>query len=94
MKHTTTIIPVSASSPGTIPGFQIDCTCGLSWKVSLPEMAQQEAAEHLDWHARMSAAASAMGKAKAGRPASAATIAHLAKARAAKAEKKANQKGE
>ena len=46
------ITAIAASEKGALDGFGCTCSCGLSIRSSLLTLAQQDAAQHLAWHAK------------------------------------------
>ena len=53
--HTVKVYAEPAREAGALDGYTVECTCGLSFGVSLPVLAQHEAAEHRAWHERKAA---------------------------------------
>lgn len=48
--HSSTITAASASEAGALDGFEIRCTCGLTFRTLFESSARREANAHEIWH--------------------------------------------
>jgi hypothetical protein len=48
----TPLVAIPASQAGSLSGFETRCSCGLIIRSSLRTLAEQDAAEHLRYHAK------------------------------------------